>query len=309
MNQSQHPVLTQPATRLQCLCGESLLLPDDGGAWILAAHRGAHSPGHVLAVPDELIESLPPALDAAGGWAAVFAADLAFDLAVARNIVMAALVGGATQASFSVSLGRMVSCTLQRAALAFSVTAAPEELVGELNLAAVLLNEAAEDARISGQRGGVGRCSGLRLAASPERLTDALRATLRTVEQPLLVLVPPPSPADEVIDARTVGALAAELSELPVSLGAVERALSGQLLLAFLTAQPLPVIAEQALDRIAHDIAEIHLARLRATCLAEALVGSDDVDTVCWAASTAERVIERTIALTGHLEEVLACYD
>jgi hypothetical protein len=47
---------------------ERLELPDRGDDWVVAADGADHAAEGLAVVPQELIDSLPPALDVAGGW-------------------------------------------------------------------------------------------------------------------------------------------------------------------------------------------------------------------------------------------------
>lgn len=310
MNQPQHPARTSTELQtLRCLCGEVLVLPEPGSEWVLAAHTAIHADARIAVLPEELAESLPSTLDAATTRAELFAPDVAFDLEVANNVVIATGAAGGERIGLPTALAQKVVRALRRAALAFAVEPGGEELVGELDLAAIVLDEAIQYACAPGEAPRSDAEFLLEMGSDPGRLSQTVRTAIAVMTQPLLLLAPPCGLDDELINGRPARTSVQELAELPGRLATVERPLAGHLHRALATAWPLAVIESSVLDRMAGDIATIHLARLRATCLAETLAGSDDIDVVCWAAAAAERIIDRALTLTGLLEGVLACYD
>lgn len=110
MNHTQRRATTcSEEPLLACVRGEQLVMPSRGGNWVVAT-------------------------------------DVAFDLAVASNVVIAAATHSATVAFVQAPLADMIARTLYQAALALSVTETSEEVVGDLNLAAILISEAGSDA-------------------------------------------------------------------------------------------------------------------------------------------------------------------
>lgn len=108
---------------------------------------------------------------------------------------------------------------------------------------------------------------------------------------------------------RSAGELVRELGGIPAALVDVESPLAQELQRVRFAAEPVAVASDTSLDRLAEHVMDLHLARLRATHLAETLVASDDVDLVCWAAGSAERIITRLVTLAEEVSLLLCCFQ
>jgi len=293
---------------LQCVCGTTIPCVDAPVNWLVAAHRADHHPGDVVLVPDELLDAALLLLDSAAAWAEVLAPELTVDLRAATNVMAVADSTDGRGARLHRDMIRKLSSVFRRATMILSATVVDETVVSELDSVACDLAEVSD--RGDGAHLEQDDLDGIafpRIAASSLAVTDRIATCMDVLRRPLLLVSFAPATEDEMFAQRSAGELVRELGGIPAALVDVESPLAQELQRVRFTAEPVAVASDTSLDRLAECVMDLHLARLRATHLAETLVASDDVDLVCWAAGSAERIITRLVALAEEVS-LLLCY-